>query len=162
LAGIRHANRMLAHKVDWESTDTRLRRLLLEPAYKAMAAVGQGAADVRRVRRPQSACLESALRPEWRRNGSARSECAYAVAKRWARADVQLWYEQYQALECMAGTTKRCGAKKVGKQASCGHDIDPKRLRNGSKFATRIGEQRAASQRQSTPREKHDRGVLDD
>jgi hypothetical protein len=46
---------------------------------------------------------------------------------------------------------RRCGAKRVGKHASCGDDIDLKRLRNGSKFVTRIGKQRAASQSERKP-----------
>ena len=90
--GIRHANRMLATPRDMDKTDKRLRRLLRTQLPLPLDP----------KRKPQSACTAHTMRPEWESNATALAECAYLVAKQWAREEVRPWHEMYHALPCAA------------------------------------------------------------
>jgi len=105
LPGIRHANRMLASPRDWEQTDQRLdrllvdRKLLVEHMLEQASPTSADGATPLYLRQPLGLC-NAALRPEWRGNVS---ECVYLVTKRWARDDVVPWHESYHKLSCAAG-----------------------------------------------------------
>ena len=83
---------MLATPRDMDKTDKRLRRLLRTQLPLPLDP----------KRKPQSACTAHTMHAEWESNATALAECAYLVAKQWAREEVRPWHEMYHALPCAA------------------------------------------------------------
>ena len=105
--GVRHANRLLGKPRDWEATDQRLLGLLRSDAAGPLTPAPAARLPPRPPSRleaawPEAACGDAQLRTEWRGNASAARECAYLMAKRWARDDVEPWHRRYRALPCAA------------------------------------------------------------